>query len=41
MLRVSTVTLSLWECDKVFPTIPYQPKLVGYLGLDVFKTVNP
>ena len=38
LLRVSTVTLSRWECDKVFPTAPHQPKIVAYLGHDPFKT---
>lgn len=38
LLRVSTVTLSRWECDKVFPTTPHQPQIVACLGYDPFKT---
>jgi DNA-binding transcriptional regulator YiaG len=38
LLRVSTVTLSRWECDKVFPTAPHRPEIVEYLGYDPFKT---
>jgi len=33
------VTLSRWECDKVYPTWPHQPALVEYLGYDPFT--NP
>ena len=36
-LGVSMVSLSRWECDKVFPTAPYHPQLVEYLGYDPFK----
>jgi len=32
------VTLSRWECDKVFPTAPHQPEIIMYLGYDPFKT---
>ena len=35
-LRVSQLTLSLWERDKVYPTWAYQPRLVEYLGYDPF-----
>lgn len=38
-LGVSTRTLSLWECDKVYPVWEYQPKLAEYLGFDPFT--NP
>ena len=38
-LRVSTVTLSRWECDKVHPTWPQQPAVIAYLGFDPFT--NP
>ncbi len=38
-LGVSTVTLSRWECDKVYPTWEFQPRLVAYLGYDPFD--NP
>jgi transcriptional regulator with XRE-family HTH domain len=36
ILKVSTVTLSRWECDKVYPTWPHQPALIEYLGYDPF-----
>jgi len=36
LLRVSTVTLSRWECDKVAPTPPYYPGIASYLGFDPF-----
>lgn len=36
-LRVSTVTLSRWECDKVYPTWPQQPAVIAYLGFDPFN----
>ncbi len=31
-LKVSTVTLSRWECDKVYPTLEHHPKIIEYLG---------
>ena len=41
LLRVSTVTLSRWECDKVAPTPPYYPGIASYLGFDPFaQTVS-
>ena len=36
-LGVSTVTLSRWECDKVYPIAPYHPRIAEYLGYDPFK----
>jgi len=30
------VTLSRWECDKVYPTWPHQRDLISYLGYDTF-----
>jgi DNA-binding XRE family transcriptional regulator len=39
-LGISTVTLSRWECDKVFPTASYHPHIVAYLGYDPFKTTS-
>jgi transcriptional regulator with XRE-family HTH domain len=39
ILKVSTVTLSRWECDKVYPTWPHQPSVIAYLGYDPFT--NP
>jgi DNA-binding XRE family transcriptional regulator len=38
MLRVSTVSLSRWECDKVFPTEPFHRQIAQYLGHNPFKT---
>jgi transcriptional regulator with XRE-family HTH domain len=38
-LRVSKRTLSLWECDRVYPTWPQQPAVTLYLGYDPFT--NP
>jgi DNA-binding transcriptional regulator YiaG len=35
-LGVSMRTLSRWECDKVYPTWPFQPRIVDYLGYDPF-----
>ena len=35
-LKVSTVTLSRWECDKVYPTWQHHPRLIEYLGYDPF-----
>jgi DNA-binding transcriptional regulator YiaG len=36
-LAVSTVSLSRWECDKVFPTAPHHPQIVEYLGFNPFE----
>jgi transcriptional regulator with XRE-family HTH domain len=38
-LGISIVTLSRWECDKVYPTWSQQPGVVAYLGHDPFT--NP
>ena len=35
-LKVSTVTLSRWESDRLHPTWPYWPRIVAYLGYDPF-----
>jgi len=35
-LKISTVTLSRWERDKVYPTWTHQPDLKAYLGYDPF-----
>lgn len=37
-LRVSTVTLSRWECDKVYPTASHHPAIVRFLGFDPFQS---
>ena len=36
-LRVSTVSPSRWECDKIFPTAPHHAKISSYLGYDPFN----
>jgi DNA-binding XRE family transcriptional regulator len=38
-LKISGRTLSLWECDRLYPTWPYWPRIVAYLGHDPFN--NP
>jgi len=38
MLGVSTVTLSRWECDKIFPTPEFHQPIITYLGQDPFVT---
>jgi DNA-binding transcriptional regulator YiaG len=35
-LGVSARTLSLWECDRIYPTWASQPPLIAYLGYDPF-----
>ena len=37
-LKVSTVTLSRWECDKVYPTWDHHPRVIDYLGYDPFAS---
>jgi hypothetical protein len=36
-LGVSTVSLSRWECDKIFPTSPHHTQIVEYLDYNPFK----
>jgi DNA-binding XRE family transcriptional regulator len=36
ILEVSARTLSLWECDRLFPTVPYHSRIIKYLGYDPF-----
>jgi DNA-binding transcriptional regulator YiaG len=36
-LEVSTVSLSRWECDKVFPAAPHRRQIIDYLGYNPFK----
>jgi transcriptional regulator with XRE-family HTH domain len=38
-LGISKRTLSLWECDQVYPAWPQQPAVITYLGYDPFT--NP
>jgi transcriptional regulator with XRE-family HTH domain len=35
-LEVSCKTLSDWETDRLYPSLPMQPRLVDYLGFDPF-----
>jgi DNA-binding XRE family transcriptional regulator len=35
-LGVSARTLSLWECDRIYPSWASQPGLIAYLGSDPF-----
>jgi DNA-binding XRE family transcriptional regulator len=39
ILGVSDRALSLWETDRVYPAWAFQPRLITYLGCDVFT--NP
>ena len=36
ILKVSSRTLSLWECDRIYPAWDSQPRLIAYLGFDPF-----
>lgn len=38
-LKVSARSLSLWECDRLYPTWEYWPRIVSFLGFDPFE--NP
>jgi transcriptional regulator with XRE-family HTH domain len=38
-LGVSARTLSMWECDRIYPSWAFQPRLITYLGYDPFT--NP
>jgi DNA-binding XRE family transcriptional regulator len=35
-MKVSNRTLSLWECDRLYPTWFYWPRIKAYLGFDPF-----
>jgi transcriptional regulator with XRE-family HTH domain len=35
-LGVSARNLSLWECDRIYPSWAFQPLLIAYLGYDPF-----
>ena len=35
-LDVSDRTLSVWECDRTYPSWEYWPRIVSYLGYDPF-----
>ena len=36
ILKVSCRTLSLWECDRIYPAWAFQPRIIAYLGYDPF-----
>jgi transcriptional regulator with XRE-family HTH domain len=36
ILKVSSRTLSLWECDRIYPAWAFQPRIIAYLGYDPF-----
>ncbi|HEY5505370.1 MAG TPA: ADP-ribosylglycohydrolase family protein, partial [Sedimentisphaerales bacterium] len=40
ILGVSTRSLSLWECDWLFPTAPYHARIIKYMGYDPFKKLR-
>jgi DNA-binding XRE family transcriptional regulator len=40
MLGVSPRSLSLWECDRLFPTVPYHARIIAYMGYDPFATLT-
>jgi transcriptional regulator with XRE-family HTH domain len=35
-LDISDRTLSCWECDRIYPTWEYWPRIIAYLGYDPF-----
>lgn len=37
-LGVSLVTMSKWECDKIYPTWQYHSKIIEYLAFDPFPS---
>jgi DNA-binding XRE family transcriptional regulator len=37
LLEISTVTLSRWELDKIFPPEPYHDQIILYLRCDPFE----
>jgi transcriptional regulator with XRE-family HTH domain len=39
-LRVSCRTLSLWECDRIYPVWAFQPRIIAYLGYDPFTEIG-
>ena len=39
LLGVSARSLSLWECDRLFPAGLYHAPIIAYLGYDPFKMV--
>ena len=39
-LGVSNRTLSLWECDRVYPTWNYHQRIIDWLGYDPFPSLG-
>jgi transcriptional regulator with XRE-family HTH domain len=39
LLGVSAVTLSRWECDKIYPTSKHHQTIISYLGYNPFVNV--
>jgi DNA-binding XRE family transcriptional regulator len=37
MLGISARSLSLWECDRLFPSVHYHARIIKYLGHNPFK----
>ena len=37
LLGVSARSLSLWECDRLFPTVPFHARIIAYVGYDPFE----
>ena len=40
LLGISARSLSLWECDRLFPTAPYHARIIKYMGYDPFKMLT-
>ena len=40
ILKVSCRTLSLWECDRIYPTRAFQSRIIAYLGYDPFTEIG-
>ena len=40
ILGVSARTLSLWECDRLFPTAPYHVRIIAYMSYDPFEKLT-
>ena len=40
ILGVSTRSLSLWECDRLFPTAPYHARIIAYMGYDPLEKLT-
>jgi DNA-binding XRE family transcriptional regulator len=40
MLGISARSLSLWECDRLFPTVPFHARIIAYVGYDPFEKLT-